>query len=56
MVPTKRAVPAKSASFSLPQGPVLPSPLHDKDAEDVKQKKVEEQAEERETFSMAQAI
>ena len=54
VVPTKRAVPAKSASFSLPQGPVLPSPLHDKDAEDVKQKKVEEQAEEREAFSMGQ--
>ena len=40
VVPTKRAVPAKSASFSLPQGPVLPSPLHDKDAEDVKQKRL----------------
>ena len=53
-VPTKRVVPAHSASFSPPQGAVLPSPLHDKDAEDVKQKKMEEQAEEREAFSMGQ--
>ena len=54
MVPTKRAVPAHPASFTAPLGDVLPSALHDKDAEDVKQKKMEEQAEEREAFSMGQ--
>ena len=51
---TKRAVAAQPASFSAPQGAVFPSSFHDKDAEDVKQKQLEEQAEERETFSMGQ--
>ena len=37
-----------------PFGAVLPSAFHDKDAEDVKQKQLEEKAEERETFSMGQ--
>ena len=54
VVPTKRAVTAQPASFSAPQGNVLPSSFHDKDAEDVKQKQLEEKAEERETFSMGQ--
>jgi hypothetical protein len=54
ILPTKRSVEGHSASFSAPQGAVLPSPFHDKDAEDVKRKMLEERTEERETLSMGQ--
>ena len=54
VLPTKRTVTAQPASFDAPQGAVLPSSFHDKDAEDVKQKQLEEKAEEREAFSMGQ--
>ena len=42
------------ASSVAPQSAVLPFPFHDKDAEDVKQKMVEEKTEEREQFAMGQ--
>ena len=54
VLPTKRHVAGQPASFNAPVGAVLPSAFHDKDAEDVKQKQLEEKAEERETFSMGQ--
>ena len=54
ILPTKRSVEGHSASFSSPQGAVLPSPFHDKDAEDVKRKMLEEKVEEREALSMGQ--
>eukprot|EP00435_Cladocopium_sp_Y103_P053657 s2013_g17.t1 len=54
VLPTKRAVEGQTASFQVPEQVVLPSPFHDKDAEDVKRKMIEEKAEERETMSMSQ--
>ena len=54
IIPTKRSVEGQSASFAAPQTAVLPSPVHDKDAEDVKRKMLEERTEERETLSMGQ--
>ena len=54
IIPTKRSVEGQSASFVAPQTAVLPSPFHDKDAEDVKQKMLEEKAEARESLSMGQ--
>ena len=55
IIPTKRSVEGQPASAVAPQGAVLPSPFfHDKDAEDVKQKMIEEKTEEREQFAMGQ--
>ena len=54
IIPTKRSVERQSASFAAPQTAVLPSPFHDKDAEDVKQKMIEEKTEERESLSMGE--
>ena len=54
IIPTKRSVEGQPASSAAPQSAVLPSPFHDKDAEDVKQKMIEEKAEEREQFAMGQ--
>ena len=54
IIPTKRSVQGQPASSVAPQGAVLPSPFHDKDAEDVKQKMNEEKTEEREQFEMGQ--
>ena len=51
-MPTKSVVTA--ASFSALQGAVLVFVLFMTNAEDVKQKQLEEKAEERETFSMGQ--
>ena len=42
ITPTKRSIEGQPANAVAPQGAVLPSPFHDKDAEDVKQKMVEE--------------
>ena len=53
IIPTKRSVEGQSASF-VAQTAVLPSPFHDKDAEDVKQKMLEEKTEARESLSMGQ--
>ena len=54
VVALERTDPPHSASFSAPQGAVLPFSFHDKDAEDVKCKQLEEKPEERENFSMGQ--
>ena len=50
----KAACGRSTSKLNAPVGAVLPSAFHDKDAEDVKQKQLEEKAEERETFSMGQ--
>ena len=54
IIPTKGSIEGQPASAVAPQGAVLPSPFHDKDAEDVKQKMIEEKTEEREQFAMGQ--
>ena len=54
VIPTRKTVVGKSASFAPPSVPILPHPLHDADAEAVKKKMVEEKTEERETKAMGE--
>ena len=54
MIPTRKTVAGKSASFEPPSVPILPHPLHDADAEAAKKKIIEEKTEERESKAMGE--
>ena len=53
LVPTRRSPDPVEVPSTLPLGPVMPSELYDKDAEDVKQKAFEEEKEETEMKGVA---
>jgi hypothetical protein len=54
VIPTRKTVAGKSASFEPPSVPILPHPLHDADAEAAKKKMIEEKTEERESKAMGE--
>lgn len=54
MIPTRKTVVGKSASFKPPSVPILPHSLCDADAEAVKKKMIEERTEERESKAMGE--